>query len=875
MSQKHIYGALIAVSILIMVVQGDGGNQNIQLLEQDQWSLEHAPYMHIQAVGDEESDTAWVTPAEVEARQLGSWTFTYVPRGQGFSSGGEIVLHVPFGYSAALKSWTYPQVSSATRKGFVKVGSSNPGTQFVSTIAQNGYDYLVQITFSSVLPQPGDTIRITYGDTTQSSAGSAASNVFAREYPFPIMVRKTVAGGYHSVTPDPCVRVVARTAKQFHIVAPSTLSQGEIAAVKLVALDEYNNRDKLYRGTLLLSCGDDSECGIEGLQQFAVEDSGRLVVEFLSSPGQHQIVAVDSTGNEYWGNPFIVTDSVPEYRLFWADLHNHTDLSDGNGTLEEALSFAKEVANLDVVAITDHDYLHQTDYLKPEVWNSIVEVSNRYNGLDRFAALIGYEWTQENGEGHRHVLYRSDHGQPISHRAYPTVADLCWALEDTRALVTPHHVAWKYVERPIDWSYRNDVYQRMVEIYSQHAANEYYLNPLDHPTTACAPGHYVRDALALGHRLGIIASSDGHYGYPGHGWVWGVTALDSTSRGTGLTGIYAEELTREAIFDALEARRVFATTDHRTILDFRINGARMGSEISSDSIPVIQGSVFSQTPIDTVELVKYDDRGYRIEQLIADHSTRHYEFSMVDTLFDRDSFYYLRVVSEGNLNNRFAWSSPIWVNKHIHQSPIISALPELTILEDDSLTIQVCDWYSCVEDADTPDSLLTWGITSRNTHIDIQKDIRPYNFVICADPDWWGVDTLTVIVSDEKRRDSTRLALHVLPVNDPPKPFGLVSPVDSSMIHIPIGELRRRSIKLEWEPSIDIESDEFWYYAKLTSPDGPMVRSPDISFPGCIISLSGLWEEPRVLDSAQHLSWNVAAMDGEDTSWSADGARTH
>ncbi|MFC1535724.1 T9SS type A sorting domain-containing protein [Candidatus Neomarinimicrobiota bacterium] len=371
-----------------------------------------------------------------------------------------------------------------------------------------------------------------------------------------------------------------------------------------------------------------------------------------------------------------------------------------------------------------------------------------------------------------------------------------------------------------------------------------------------------------------MASSDGHYGYPGHGWVWGFTALDSTSRGTGLTGIYAEELTREAIFDALEARRVFATTDHRTILDFRINGARMGSEISSDSIPVIQGSVFSLTPIDTVELVKYDDRGYRIEQLIADHSTRRYEFSMVDTLFDRDSFYYLRVVSEGNLNNRFAWSSPIWVNKHIHQSPIISALPELTILEDDSLTIQVCDWYSCVEDADTPDSLLTWVITSRNTHIDIQKDIRPYNFVICADPDWWGVDTLTVIVSDEKRWDSTRLALHVLPVNDPPEPFGLVSPVDSCMIHIPIGELRRRSIKLEWESSIDIESDEFWYYAKLTSPDGNMVRSPDIFYPGCIISLSGLWEEPRALDGAQHLSWNVAAMDGEDTSWSADGPYT-
>jgi len=53
--------------------------------------------------------------------------------------------------------------------------------------------------------------------------------------------------------------------------------------------------------------------------------------------------------------------------------------------------------------------------------------------------------------------------------------------------------------------------------------------------------------------------------------MWAPTVLDSTSRATGLTGIYADTLTRESLFEALVERRVFGTTDHRTIIDFKVN----------------------------------------------------------------------------------------------------------------------------------------------------------------------------------------------------------------------------------------------------------------------------------------------------------------
>ncbi|MCH8928110.1 MAG: T9SS type A sorting domain-containing protein, partial [Candidatus Marinimicrobia bacterium] len=210
-------------------------------------------------------------------------------------------------------------------------------------------------------------------------------------------------------------------------------------------------------------------------------------------------------------------------------------------------------------------------------------------------------------------------------------------------------------------------------IYSQHAANEFLLNPLDDLTAAGrAAGHYVRDALAMGHKMGILASSDGHYGYPGNGWMWAATALDSTSRGTGLTGIYADTLTRESLFAALEDRRVFATTDHRTIVKFKVNGEWMGSEIQSDSIPLISGSVLSHTPIKGVEIIKFDGLIYHIIPLDFEGGSSSMNFSYRDSSYVRSSFYYLRVISFGNWNDRFAWSSPVWVNK-----PVSTELVEL------------------------------------------------------------------------------------------------------------------------------------------------------------------------------------------------------
>lgn len=644
------------------------------------------PRVEIQVSGTDTVDTAYVTPPEAFPFQKGSWTFFYIPKGDTFISGGKLMLEVPFAFAPNIKSWTYPQVNDSNQRGFVKVRSSNPATNILlAKRSRLPFNYNITATFTGAPPTTGDTITFTYGDTSESPRGLATSNVHATSYEFRILADKRGTNSWNIIMPIPSIRVIPNPAKHFQITVPSFLTVEDSVSAVFVALDEYNNIDTEYTGILNVSCFGGSDCGTQNTVEFDSTDSGRIVVYFESGEGNHQLLAKDFFNTEHFSNPYIVSTAPHEYNLYWGDIQNHTNISDGNGTIEDFYNYAKNVANLDFIALTDHDHTYGVNYLTPEVWEKIREFAKVHNSDGKFVSFLGWEWTNES-RGHKHIIYPGDDGEPYNYRSFPLPSDLWSALEGERALTISHHIAWG--GRKVDWSFRNDNFQRVVEIYSQHGANEFLLNPLDHRiATGRAPGHYVRDALAMGHKLGIIASSDGHFGYPGNGWMWAPTALDSSSRATGFTGIYADTLTRESLFEALVDRRVFGTTDHRTIVEFKVNGKWMGSEIQSDSIPLISGTVLSHTPIKNVEIVKFNGKNYEITALDLDGAGLSFDFSYRDSLYVRSSFYYLRVTSVGNANDRFAWSSPVWVNKPFLQlTEQIPALDEYGYIIDGDTT---------------------------------------------------------------------------------------------------------------------------------------------------------------------------------------------
>jgi hypothetical protein len=88
------------------------------------------------------------------------------------------------------------------------------------------------------------------------------------------------------------------------------------------------------------------------------------------------------------------------------------------------------------------------------------------------------------------------------------------------------------------------------------------------------PGRTPGQALERGYHWGFVAGGDEHAGLAG----WGDWLRHLRTNPAGLAAARTSELTREAVFDALYDRKVYAVTGaQRIYLDFNVDGRRMGS----------------------------------------------------------------------------------------------------------------------------------------------------------------------------------------------------------------------------------------------------------------------------------------------------------
>jgi hypothetical protein len=67
-------------------------------------------------------------------------------------------------------------------------------------------------------------------------------------------------------------------------------------------------------------------------------------------------------------------------------------------------------------------------------------------------------------------------------------------------------------------------------------------------------------------------------------------------------GVYAEALTREALWEAFWARRCYGTSGERIILRVSADGHPMGSEFDASQPPLFDVEVLGTAPLETVEL---------------------------------------------------------------------------------------------------------------------------------------------------------------------------------------------------------------------------------------------------------------------------------
>jgi len=244
---------------------------------------------------------------------------------------------------------------------------------------------------------------------------------------------------------------------------------------------------------------------------------------------------------------------APLYGYF-GDIHGHTWMSDGMGDVDEYYIARRDYYEQDFASLTDHDTFVGKSIL-PSEWEFIKEMTQAFQEEGRFVTLFGQEWTTARyptNAGHK-CIYSLRQDIPLfdhDYSRYRRTEGLYPALKEWGAIIIPHHTGWTGT----DWENFDPEVQPLAEICSNHGVFEYQGNtPIPH--RGGARGCFLQDGLKAGHRFGIIGGSDSH------GLIWHHHAgWKRDCNRTGLAGVLAPNLSREAIFEAMKRRRTFGTT---------------------------------------------------------------------------------------------------------------------------------------------------------------------------------------------------------------------------------------------------------------------------------------------------------------------------
>lgn len=578
-------------------------------------------------------------PQRIEAGASGSWTFTYTAGPLGIADGGWLFFQV-----APFWSWSTPQATMPQAPGFTEVTTTAEGVLLEPETLDR---QLLGVRVTGRALASGEVVTIVYG----AASGPARSDSFAEDdSPFWFAVDGD-GDGIRGLLPQPVtVDVVGREAARLILSLPSVARPGEKIVLSLAAVDALGNRSTTEESVveLLWRPLDPAQGSAPSTlpSQALLGREGHSRLSFTApAAGAFRLEAIGPHGLAGFSNPMVVSPSVD--KVIWGDLHGHSNFSDGTGTPQQYFQYARDVAGLDFVALTDHDHwgikaLSQN----PDMWAEIRHQVGAFNDSGSFVTVLGYEWTNWL-HGHRHVLYFDDDGPVLSATdpRYETPAQLWTALASLPALTFAHHSAGEPIAT--NWSYPPDPdLEPVTEIVSIHGSSEASDGPV--PVRGARDGHFVRDILGLGYRLGFIGSGDSHDGHPG------LSLLANPS--AGLAALVTEDLSRDGIHRALKARRTYATNGPRMVLSATLDDATMGSVVTPTDSPRLRVEITGTSELESLEIIRVSGASERIDL-----------GGQLQALIERDlapagdgEVLYLRVLQR---DGGAAWSSPFFFER--------------------------------------------------------------------------------------------------------------------------------------------------------------------------------------------------------------------
>jgi len=296
-------------------------------------------------------------------------------------------------------------------------------------------------------------------------------------------------------------------------------------------------------------------------------------------------------------------------KIYWGDIHNHNAVGYAKGSLERSYEIAK--GHLDFFCFTGQSQWHDMPIMPEnkhnkwvkgfEVfrnnWEKVQRLANENNKSGEFVSLIGYEW-HSSRYGDVCVIFPGSQAELVYK---DDIRQLQKFAAERGAILIPHHPSYKRGWRGQDWGVLDTSVSPVVEIFSEHGNGEsdrgngrYIRHSMGGRDTA----NTVERLLESGVKVGVVASSDDHLGYPG-------------AYGEGLVAVHADGLSREAIIEAIRARRTYAVSADRIELDFRLNGGWMGEVVDFSRGRDINVKVKGKGIVESVEVVRNNEVIYR------------------------------------------------------------------------------------------------------------------------------------------------------------------------------------------------------------------------------------------------------------------------
>ena len=470
------------------------------------------------------------------------------------------------------------------------------------------------------------------------------------------------------------------------LICPSVLSTNEEFEIVIRIEDRYKNLiEDFYSKFQIFELNNNNERNHIANVEIEKGNNGLLRIEGLkfTQSGVYFIEAFYN--NSYFkSNPIICQNKPIKRKLYWGFIHGHTLKSDGIRELDDYFNNLIN-AGLDFGTSTEHDHLWETS---KEDFEEIKKKVKKYHNEGKFVSFFGYEWGSWYSGFGDICIYYFDDSLPIFSsdiKKFNSTKKLIKNLSRYKenVLMIAHHTALRPGYR--NWDYFDNSIEKLVEIYSTWGNQEYSYtqgNPLPPRYKFFGYGKFARkrgaiierkesfvsSALERGFKLGFTAGGDDHLGiYPS-----GSIDPDNGIYSPGIMAIWAEDLTKEALWEALHKRKCYGTTGPRVIIEFYLEQYFMGdivkiNELNNNDTRTIKMVIISPINIEKVELIRNNQVILR-EEINSDHMEEVYidsePFESVclehSTKSEKFVFYYLRIFLA---NNNMAWSSPIWIVK--------------------------------------------------------------------------------------------------------------------------------------------------------------------------------------------------------------------